>query len=150
MNVVVNRAHVVGIALDHGFERGDDFFSAGFRSSVAMPQAPGVQVHAGFREQRSGIEIVRKVLRDFAHGVVIGLGCLPAIGLGIRGETQRHGLDVGLFDRRSSGREIDSLLNGGMRRHETLVTGGIIVVWADCLGHPPIRHGKLGIEVGAR
>ena len=78
---------------------------------------------------------------------MIGLGGLAAVGLGIGGETQRHGLYVGLFDRRSVGRKIDGFLNGGVRRGETLVAGGIVVVGSDGLRHSPISHRQFGIEI---
>ena len=112
-----------------------------------MPEAPGIQVHAGFGEQSGSVEIIGKCFRYFAHGVVIGLGGLAAIGLGIGGKTQRHGPYVGLFGRRSVGREIHSLLDGGMGRRETLVAGGIVVVGADCFRHSPIGHRQFGIEL---
>ncbi len=79
---------------------------------------------------------------------MIRLGRLPAVGLGIGRETQRHGLDVGLFGRRSAAREIDGLLNGVVRFGETLVAGGIVVVRPYGFRHSPIGHGEFGIEIG--
>ena len=89
-----------------------------------------------------------KFFDHLAHGIVIGLGRLPAVGFGIGRETQRHGLDVGLLGGRSAGREIDRLLDGVVRRGETLVAGGIVVVRSYGLGHSPIGHGQFGIEFG--
>ena len=103
MNVVMDCAHVVGIALDHRLQRGHDFFGAGCRAPVQMPQTPRVQIHAGLREQGGRIQIVGKVLDHFAHGIVIGLSSLPAVGFGIGRKSQRHGMDVGLLGGRSIG-----------------------------------------------
>ena len=148
VNVVVNRSHVVGIALEHRFERGDDFFGPGFRSSVLMPEAPGMQVHAGFGEQRGGVQVIGKVLRHLTHGVVISLGCLSAVRFRICRKTQRHGLDVGLLRRRSVAREIDSLLNGVVRFDKTFVAGRIVVVRPYGFGDAPLRHRQLGVKLG--
>src|SRR5271169_4362729 len=93
---------MVGIPFDHRFEGRDDFFGALARSSIHHPQTPGMKVHAGFGEQRSRVEVVRKLLDHFAHGTMIGLGRLPAVRLGIGRKTQRHGFDVSLLSGRSA------------------------------------------------
>ena len=88
---------MVGVALDHGFQSGDDLFRARLGRAIRMPQAPGMKIHARFGEESSGIEVIRKLLRDFAHGIVISLCRLPAVSISAR-KTQRNRLDVGLFD----------------------------------------------------
>src|SRR6266851_4514275 len=138
---------MVGIPFDHRFERRDDFFGALARSSIHHPQTPGMKVHAVFGEQRSRVEVVRKLLDQFAHGAVIGLGRLPAVRLGIGWEPQRHGLDVSLLGGRSATREINRLLDGRMGRCETVVAGGIVVVGSYGLGHSPIGHGQFGVKI---
>jgi hypothetical protein len=106
-----------------------------------------MKVHAGFGEQRSRIEVIRKLLDHFAHGVVIGLGRLPAVRLGIGRKTQRHGLDVSLLGGRSATREINRLLDSRMGRCETVVAGGIVVVGPYGLGYSPIGHGQFGVKI---
>ena len=107
-----------------------------------------MQVHAGLGEQRGGVQVVGKILRHLAHGVVIGLGRLPAVRFRIGRESQRHGLDVGLLGRRSVAGEIDRFLDGIVRSSETFVTGGIVVVRAYGLGNSPVRHSEFGVEIG--
>ena len=97
MNVVVDGAHVVGLALQHRLQRGDDFFRAAFRRAIRMPKAPRVKVHAGFSKERGSIKIVRKLLHQVTHGVAIAFRCLALVGVGIGRETQRHGRDVSLL-----------------------------------------------------
>ena len=138
---------MVGIPFDHRFEGRDDFFSALPRSTIHHPQTPGMKVHAGFGEQRSRVEVVRKLLDHFAHGAVIGLGRLPAVRLGIGRKTQCHGLDVSLLSGRSATREINRLLDGRMSRCEAVVAGGIVVVGSYGLGHSPIGHGQFGVKI---
>src|SRR5437867_12855660 len=119
---------MIGIPFDYRFERRSDSFGALAWSSVYHPQSPRVKVHAGFGEQCSRVEVVRKLLDQFAHGAVIGLGRLPTVRLGIGRKTQRHGLDVGLLSGRGATREINRLLDGRMSRCEAVVAGGIVVV----------------------
>ena len=73
---------MVGIAADHGLERGDDFLRAGFRRAIWMPQAPGMEVHARLREKRGGVEVVGILLDHFAHRVMVGLGRFAAVRIG--------------------------------------------------------------------
>lgn len=126
VNVVVDGAHVVGIAFEHRFERSHNLFRAGFPGSVLVPQAPGVQIHTGFGEQRGRIQVIGKFRRHSAHGIVISLGRLPAIGFGIRREPQRHGLNVGLLRRRSVVRELHRFLDGTVCLGKAVVAGGIV------------------------
>ena len=97
VNVIVDSAHVIGVAFDHGFECGNDLFRARLGRAIGMPQAPGVKIHARFGEESSGVEVIREFLCNFAHGIVISLGSLSAVGVSA-GKAQRHSLDVGLFD----------------------------------------------------
>src|SRR6266699_6386538 len=46
VNVIVDSAHVIGVAFDHGFERGNDLVRARLGRAIWMPQAPGVKIHA--------------------------------------------------------------------------------------------------------
>ena len=88
---------MVGVALDHGFQSGDDLFRARLGRAIRMPQAPGMKIHSRFGEESSGVEVIREFLCNFAHGIVISLGSLSAVGVSA-GKAQRHSLDVGLFD----------------------------------------------------
>src|SRR2546430_17166700 len=137
---------MVGIPFDHRFEGRDDFFSALPRSTIHHPQTPGMKVHAGFGEQRSRVEVVRKLLGHFAHGVVIGLGRLPEVRLGIGWKTQCHGLDVSLLSGRSVTREIDRFLDGRMSRSEADAAGAMVVGWAYRLRHSPISPWPICVQ----
>jgi hypothetical protein len=107
-----------------------------------------VQVHPGLGEQRSRIQIVGKVLDHFAHGIVIRLGRLPAVGSGIGRESQRHGLNVSLLGGRRTSREIDRFLDRIVGLGKALIAGGIVVVRSHGLSHSPVRHSEFGIELG--
>ena len=148
VNVVVQCSEVIGVPLHDGFERGDNFFSAGAGRSVLMPQAPRVQIHAGFGKQGGGVEIVGVILRNFAHGVVIVFGGFLQIGLGIGGKALGHGGNVGAFGLGGIGAEVDRFLDRFVRLLETVFTGGIVVVGANGLGDAPVGHGEFGIEFG--
>ena len=50
MNVIVDRTQMIGITLQDGFQRGHDFFRAGFGRAILMPQSPGMQVHSRLGE----------------------------------------------------------------------------------------------------
>ena len=71
MDVVVQGAHVVGVALDYGLQRRHDLLRALLRRAIHMPQPPGMQPHPGLGEQRGRIKIVRILVHDTAHGVPV-------------------------------------------------------------------------------
>ena len=148
VNVVVDGAQMIGIAPHDGLQRGYDLLGAGFGRAVRMPQSPGMQVHPRLREQRCCIEVVGKLLRNFAHGVVIRLLCFLAVCLGIGRETQCHGRNVGFFAGRGIGRKICRFLNGFVRLLEPVLAGGIVIVRSHGFGYAPICNGELGIEFG--
>ena len=149
VDVVVDRSHVVGIAFQNRLQRRDDFFGAVLGGSVDVPQAPGMQVHSRFREERRGIEIVRKILHYFAHGIAIIFGGFATVGFWIGREALRHRLDVGLLVGRRAGREIHRFLDGIVGRLEAFVTGGIVVVGANGFGNAPVRDGQFLIKIGS-
>src|SRR5258707_7840078 len=87
MNVIVNRAEMIGLAANYRFECRDNFVRARFRGAVRTPESPGMQVHSGLGEQRCSIEIIGELLYYFAHGIAILLRGGAQIGFGIGGET---------------------------------------------------------------
>ena len=140
---------MVGIAFQNRLQRRDDFFGAVLGGSVDVPQAPGMQVHSRFREERRGIEIVGKILHYFAHGIAIIFGGFATVGFWIGREALRHRLDVGLLVGRRAGREIHRFLDGIVGRLEAFVTGGIVVVGPNGFGNAPIRDGQFLIKIGS-
>src|SRR5437879_12060402 len=106
MNVIVNRAEVIGLTANHRLQRGDNFLRALFRRAVRAPEPPGMQVHSGFGEQRGGVEIVGETLYDVAHGIAILFRGGVQIGFGIGGKRsgeRRGGKEDGWYVWRSRG-----------------------------------------------
>src|SRR5260370_1105986 len=99
MNVIVNRAEMIGLAANYRFECRDNFVRARFRGAVRTPESPGMQVHSGLGEQRCSIETVGGALYYFARSIAILL---------------RGGEQTGI---RNGGRECSGLCLGrsGMR-----------------------------------
>ena len=147
VNVVVDRAQVIGIALDHALERADDFFRACDRRSVLIPQSPGMQVHAGLGEKSCCVEIVGELVRHLAHGVVIILGRFLQIGDGVGRKALRHGLDIGLLAGRGCSGKLDRLLNGVVRPFITLRVCRIVIVGTYGFRDSPIGHGQFRIQL---
>ena len=146
MDVIVVGAHVVGIALEHGFQSCNNLFRASLRRAIVMPKLPGMQVHASFREERCRIQIVGIVLHQITHRIAIIFCGLLKIGLRASGEALSQGVNVcALAGRRFFGQRL-SFRNGVMRLLETILAGGIVVVWSDRLRHSPVRHRQRGIK----
>ena len=146
VNVVVDRAQVIGIALDHALERAHNLFGASNGRSVLIPQSPGMQVHAGLGEQRCSIEIIGELVRHLAHGVVIILGRFLQIGDGVRRKALRHRLNVSLLAGRGIGRELRRVLDRIVGALITFGIGWIVVVGTNSFGNSPIGHGQLRIK----
>src|SRR5213080_5336544 len=146
MDVIVNRDEMIGFAANYRLQRRDNFLRALFRCAVWTPEPPGVQVHSGLGEQRSGIEIVGETLYHVAHGIAILFRGGAQIGFGIGGKALRKRGDVSLVALGSIRAERQRFLNGGVGLRKTAFAGGIVVIGADGFGDAPIRHGQFGIE----
>src|SRR6266850_5922084 len=105
MNVIVNRAEMIGLEANYGFECRDNFVRARFRGAVRTPESPWMQVHSGLGEQRCSIEIIGELLYYFAHGIAILLRGGAQIGFGIGGKAFGKRGDVGLVALGSVGGE---------------------------------------------
>jgi hypothetical protein len=106
-----------------------------------------MKVHARLGKQRGRIEVIRILLRDFAHGIVIFLGRLAQVCLWIRGEALGHCLDVVLLGRRSARRQVHGFLDRIVRLLEALFAGRIVVIGSHRFGDAPIRDRQFRIEV---
>ena len=148
VNVIVNGAEMIGLAANHGLERGDNFLRAFFRRAVGAPESPGMEVHSGFGEERGGIEIVGEALHHVAHGIAILFQGSAQIRFGIGGKALGQRVDVGLVALGSVGGERLRFRDGFVRLDKTVFAGRIVVIRADGFGDAPICHGEFGIEVG--
>src|SRR5579862_5895308 len=149
VDVIVDGAHVIGVAANDRLESGDDFFGAFFGSAVSVPEAPGVDVHACFGEESGGVGVVGIFLRKFAHGVAIVAGGLMQVDIGAGlGEAFGHGENVvafagsGVVGGSAWGGEVDGFLNGVVGLFVAGVIGGIVVIGADGFGDSPVGHGE--------
>lgn len=155
VDVIVDRAHVVGVATNDRFESRDDLFGAFFGRAVGAPEAPGVNVHGSFGEEGGGVEIVGIFFGEFAHGVAIVAGGLMHVDVGAGfGKALGHGEYVVAFAVRgvvggsAGGGEVESFLDGVVGLFEARVVGGIVVIGADGFGNTPVGHGEGGLEFG--
>jgi hypothetical protein len=71
MDVIVDRAQMIRIALYHRLQRGHDFIRTDLRRAINVPQAPGMQIHASFGKERGSVQVVREFVDDLPHRIAI-------------------------------------------------------------------------------
>ena len=71
VDVVMNRADVIRIAFEDGFEHADNFFRAFGRLAVIRPELPRAQVHQAFGVERRGIKIIWILLHERVHRILV-------------------------------------------------------------------------------
>ena len=140
VNVIVNRAQVIGLAPNHGLQRRHNFFRALFRRSVRPPQAPRMQIHSGLREKRRRIKVVGKPLHHFAHRITILFRRGAQIRFGIAREALCQRRDVGLVAIGSVACECLRFLHRRVRPQETVFARGIVIIWTHRFREAPKRH----------
>ena len=74
MDVIVDRAQMVGVALHDRFERRYDFLGPGLGRAILMPQSPGMKIHPRLGKKRGRVRVIGKFGRNLPHSVVIILG----------------------------------------------------------------------------
>ena len=146
VNVVMERAEMVGIALDHRLQGRDNLLRALLGRPVTMPQTPRMKVHPRFREQRRRIKIVGVVLYHFPHGVAIIFGSLPQVGLRVCRKAFRHRQNVAAFGVGGIATQVHRLLDRLVRLLEAVLACRIVVVRPHRLGNPPERHRQVRIQ----
>ena len=146
MNVIVDRAGVIGITTQHRLKCRHDLFSTFGRFAVRAPELPGTQVHRALRVKRRRVEVVRITLDQFAHRVFVIDGELFQICFRFDGIALPERFDVGAFVLGSFGCERKRFLHRFVSSFFSVGSDVEIDVWAQRERNAPISHGEIGIN----
>ncbi len=133
VDVVVIRAEVMGVALQHRLQRADDGGGSLGGVAVVVIELPWVEVHHRLGVERGDVVIRRILLRQLAHGRAVVDRELLQIGVRIVAVTLRQRLDEVALLRRGVRLERLRLLHRLDR--------------AEGEGDAPPRHGEIRIEL---
>ena len=136
------------VAAQNSFERGHNLIGAFGRRAVSIPQLPGPQIHHAVGKQRRGIQIVRILAREFAHGKRVVDIELVIIRICTAGEALRQRIDVVFLDLWSIRIERLRFFDCGFSDFLVLGIDRKVVVWPGRKRHAPPGHRQLRIKLG--
>src|SRR5438128_8994495 len=97
MDVVMIGPRMFGIVAEDGFEYANGLERACFRCSVRLPKLPGPEFHEALGVQHGCIQVVRVLLGETAHGVLVSSQEIPTARMWIGRIALGQGLDVMLL-----------------------------------------------------
>ena len=146
MDVVMVGANIVRVFLEHGLERGHDLDRVGAGLAIDAPQAPRMQVHKRFREQRLHVEVVGVLVRHRAHRVRVRL-VARGRPRAIRAVALRYRVDERALFRRSAGLKRPRLRDRVVSLFAARRIAGQVVIRPQDQGHSPVRDRHLRIDL---
>ena len=146
MNVIVDGAHVVGIAAHDRFQCGNDLRRSFRRRAIGVMQLPWVDVHARFGKQSCSVEVVGIFSAELPHGIAVReIERLQVFAVRIADVSLGKRLDVRALLRRRFHLEcfLDRLVGLDLAR----LVHRHVVIGADREGDSPLRHRQVRIKL---